>query len=288
MIDRLAIMAPFQEEALARAERLGVRNLQLRIGPGFPISTDEDSLEEAERAAEELQRRGFRVVALGFYRNMLDPGHRAAEGARILNVLRMTAEVFHCPVMGVFAGRNPERSIEDNLAEFRAAWRGPAARAEELGVRIAFENCTMFRDYPIRGINMSHTPAAYEIMFEALPSPALGIEFDPSHCLKQLIDPIPFLRQFPGRVFHFHAKDHERLPAEQQRHGVFDARASRDRFPTFGQIDFATILRALVEIGYTGPITIEAPRDPVFASEEESLRALAESVKNLRMMMGEG
>lgn len=282
----LALHTPYLPERLARVERLGVSAIQLRLGPGFPIDTNDSSLAEARQAAEALGRRGLTVVSLGCYRNVLDPDRqlRQEDVARVMNTIRM-APIFGTDVVGVFAGRDMELSVEDNIPVFQEVWRPIADLAGEMGVRIAFENCSMFRGYPVRGINFSHSPHAYRLMFEALPDEHLGIEFDPSHCLKQLIDPIAFLRQFPGRTFHVHVKDHERLPDMQQQHGCFDVRASRDRLPGFGHIDFPAIFRELRHQGYEGALTIEAERDPIYNSEPKLEEALHESVRKMHRWM---
>ena len=53
------------------------------------------------------------------------------------------------------------------------------------------------------------TPESYRAFFEACPSPALGVNYDPSHLIRMGIDPLRFLREFMGRVYHVHAKDTE-------------------------------------------------------------------------------
>lgn len=284
---KLAMQCAFDDLSLARVEKGGIKALQLRLGPGFPIETRDTSLDEARAAADALAERGFTVETLGFYRNILDPEEavRQDEEKRLRNVVRMAREVFKVKVIGVFAGRQPNLSIEENIPLFREVWTPIVRFAEDYNVRFAFENCSMFRGYPVKGINMAHTPHAYSLMFDAVSSPILGIEFDPSHCLKQLIDPIKFMREFTGRIYHFHAKDHERLAEEQQLHGCFDVRCSRDRLPGHGQIDFAALVEALKIQGYDGPVTIEGHRDPVYTEEKEYAEALVKSRKMLEELI---
>ncbi len=278
----IGLLTPFIPERLDRARALGIRTLQIRLGPGFPIDTEDPDLHEAREAADRLRSGDFSVPVLGFYRNHLapDPELRELEDRRLRNVLRM-APLFGARAVGVFAGRDPELPLEDNYPRFQEVWTPLARAAEQAGVRIAFENCTMYRGYPVRGINIAYCPAAYERLFELVPSPALGIEFDPSHCVKLMIDPLEFLRAFPGRIVHFHAKDHQRDSAALQQYGCFDVRTSQDRFPGFGEVDFTALLRELSRQNYPGPVTIEAERDPDFATEEEIRHALARSVHHL-------
>lgn len=280
---RLGLQIPYDEKHLALLRELGLSDVQLRVGPGFPIETGDAELRDARVAAERLAEQGIRVVALGFYRNLLatDVAEREDDLERLRNVMRM-APLFGTDIIGVFAGRDPEKSIEDNIPRFVEVWEPLAREAENHGLGLAFENCTMFRGYPIRGINFSHTPHAYDLMFDALDSPALGVEFDPSHLMKQFLDPIRFLRRFGDRILHVHAKDHEVLPEEMERHGRFDVRGSRDRFPGRGETDFAAIFEALRGIHYRGDITIEGERDPDAQTPEEIVSGLRESVGFLR------
>ena len=265
---QLALQVPFDADALDHVDALGLDAIQLRIGPGFPIDTrpvttghPDDGLAEAEAAAEELQRRGLHVVALGYYRNMLEPDaaarQREIDGLR--HVMAM-APVFGTDLIGVFAGRQPDLSIDYNLPLFETVWGPLAEQATKLGLRLAFENCTMFKGYPVRGINMSHTPYALQRMFEAVDAPCLGIELDPSHLIKQRIDVLPFVDTFADRIFHLHAKDHRRDAELEQLHGCFDPRVSYDVLPGLGEVDFAALLARLAEHGYRGDVTLEVER----------------------------
>lgn len=283
---RLAIHCPFVPARLDEAARLGLHHLQLRLGPGFPIATDDDRLADARRAADDLAARGLTVVALGCYRNPLaaDLGERRVEIERLRRVMRM-ARIFGTDLIGVFAGRDPDRGLEDNLPAFTAVWTPLAQAAERAGLRFAFENCTMLRGDPPHGINMATTPHILERMFEAVPSPALGLELDPSHLAKQWLDPASIVRRFEGRVFHVHAKDHETLAEQLAEHGRFDLRTSRDRLPGRGQIDFANLFTALAETGYDGPISLEPEHGvdlPDDLPAEERLARLSEAVRFLR------
>lgn len=279
---KLSYLIPSTDRHRALVKSLGLDTIQLRLGPGFPLTLD-GPVDELQATADLLRSDGLAISSLGFYRNMLDPDGtlRDLEIAR-LRRLMAGAHHFGTSTISVFAGRQPELTIEENIPLFREVWGPLAAEAEALGLRFAFENCTMYRGYPIRGINMSISPAAYTLMFDAIPSRALGIEFDPSHCLKQCIDPLRFIRDFADRIYHVHAKDHERLPELEYLHGCFDVRASRDRLPGRGQVDFEAIIAELHMIGYKGAITIEGERDPDFPDGvEEGIRGAVEYLRKL-------
>ena len=93
--------------------------------------------------------------------------------------------------------------------------------------------------------------------------PEFGFNFDPSHLLWQMVDPVAFLRAFPDRIYHVHVKDAARTLDGKS--GILgshlnfgDPRRGWDfRSPGRGQVDFEEIARALNLIGYDGPLSVE-------------------------------
>ena len=51
------------------------------------------------------------------------------------------------------------------------------------------------------------TPEGYRALFRELPSPAIGVNYDPSHFIRMGIDALRFLNEVAARVFHVHGKD---------------------------------------------------------------------------------
>ena len=93
--------------------------------------------------------------------------------------------------------------------------------------------------------------------------PAFGFNFDPSHLLWQMIDPVQFIRAFPERIFHVHVKD--ATTSLDGRGGILsshlpfgDPRRGWDfRSPGRGSVNFEEIIRALNQVGYAGPLSVE-------------------------------
>ncbi|MBC8075633.1 MAG: sugar phosphate isomerase/epimerase, partial [Chloroflexales bacterium] len=112
-------------------------------------------------------------------------------------------------------------------------------------------------------INMGGSPDTWDAMFAAVPSPALGLEFDPSHRFWQGIDHLRALHEYPDRIYHVHAKDTELLPERRYRAGINDT-SFRFRIPGYGGIDWTTFIAALDEIGYSGGVAIEH-EDPIYS-----------------------
>jgi sugar phosphate isomerase/epimerase len=90
-----------------------------------------------------------------------------------------------------------------------------------------------------------------------------GFNFDPSHLLWQGVDPVEFLRAFPDRVYHVHVKDAivtlgGRSGILSSHLGFGDPRRGWDfRSPGRGAVNFEEIIRALNQINYDGPLSVE-------------------------------
>lgn len=93
--------------------------------------------------------------------------------------------------------------------------------------------------------------------------PAFGFNLDPSHFIPQGVDPALFARDFADRIYHMHVKD--AMVRRDGRAGIYgsylpfgDHRRSWDfRSPGHGEVDFESLIRALNDIGYQGPLSVE-------------------------------
>jgi sugar phosphate isomerase/epimerase len=57
-------------------------------------------------------------------------------------------------------------------------------------------------------------------MFNAIPSPNFGLNFDPSHFIWQQVDYVKPLAEFKDRIFHVHAKDARIEQGALDEHGL--------------------------------------------------------------------
>ncbi len=94
--------------------------------------------------------------------------------------------------------------------------------------------------------------------------PAFGFNFDPSHLGYQGVDYVKFIYTFPDRIFHVHMKDATWGDGDGTI-GTFGGHVDfgdNRRFWNFrsvgrGKVDFERIIRALNDIGYNGPLSVE-------------------------------
>ena len=90
-----------------------------------------------------------------------------------------------------------------------------------------------------------------------------GFNFDPSHLIWQGVDPVEFIRAFGDRIYHVHMKD--AIVTLDGRSGILashlnfgDHRRGWDfRSLGHGGVNFEEIIRALNDIGYDGPLSVE-------------------------------
>ena len=224
-----------------------------------------DLAELGERCLDAAADAGARIEAIGMFCNPLLPGPAGEAALRCWEDCIDNASRFGASIVGGFTGRLPDVSIPDCLSRFERVWSVLARRAADRGVRIAFENCAMGGDWTTGDWNIAHGPAAWERMFDAVPSEALGLEWEPCHQMLCLIDPLPQIRKWSDRIFHVHGKDATIRHDVIAEHGVFGAETfALMRTPGFGDSDWTRIISELHLAGYRGCIDIEGWHDPVF------------------------
>ena len=121
--------------------------------------------------------------------------------------------------------------------------------------------------------NIATSPLMWREIFRRVPSPALGLCYDPGHFVWQMIDVYRPLSEFGNRIHHLHMKDtyvdHEMLSDIGILHNVGEDRGIRDHqwwrhtLPGDGEIDwnlFGSLLRTHVSPDADLSIEMEDPR----------------------------
>ncbi len=223
--------------------------------------------DEIRQAAEET---GTVVSAVGLYGNPLGEDAAAQETRGGVDELIEHARRFGTDIVGCFAGRVKDRPIEESLGPWKKLFSGHVSRAETRGVRLALENCRMGGTWKLGDWNIAYGPDVWEMLFSEIPSPALGLEWEPCHQLLGLADPLVQLERWVPRVFHVHGKDAHVDWEVIRRHGLFGRKKwAEQRTAGFGDSDWTAIIRALERGGFSGAIDIEGGHDPVYARERE-------------------
>jgi sugar phosphate isomerase/epimerase len=123
-------------------------------------------------------------------------------------------------------------------------------------------------------------------MFDALPNKNLGLEWEPCHQMVSLIDPMPQLRQWVGKIFHLHGKDATVLWDVVRSKGVHGkAQFAFHRTPGFGDSNWTDIISELRRGGFRGSIDIEGWHDPVYRGDLE-MTGQVHALKHLQNCRG--
>jgi sugar phosphate isomerase/epimerase len=218
--------------------------------------------DEVQRTQDLLAAHGIEIGGLGYYPNPLTPDR--AEAEVYIAHLRKTiaaAGMLGVPVVNTFIGRDWKLSVEENWPRFREVWPPLVKFAEDRGVRIAIENCPMLftKDEWPGGKNLARNPAIWRRMFEEIPSPNFGLNYDPSHLVWQQMDYIKPLREFASRIFHVHLKDArvDRFRLDDVGVLATPLEYHTPKLPGLGDIEWGRFFSALGESGYRGPVCVE-------------------------------
>lgn len=99
--------------------------------------------------------------------------------------------------------------------------------------------------------------------------PSVGLTLDTGHAALGGINPIEVIKAHPERIAHVHCKDIRRAVHKTAREGgasfLDGVLAGMFTVPGDGGLDYAKVMRALADIGYSGWIIIEAEQDPAVA-----------------------
>ncbi|TPI34333.1 sugar phosphate isomerase/epimerase [Mesorhizobium sp. B3-1-9] len=233
------------------------------------------SAAQAKDIAAELAGKGLAISGLGFYPNPLHPdrAHREAVIDHLKKVIVLASRM-GVPLVNTFCGGDASKTIDANWEDAQKIWPSIIAHAREHGVKLAFENCPMIFSYDEwpGGHNIAYSPYVWRRILEAWGGD-VGMNFDPSHLVWQMIDKERFIREFGKSMLHVHAKDlmidHDGL----YERGILSAGIGWQvpRMPGLGDIDWSRIFSGLYRAGYDGPVIIEH-EDRRFEGTDEKVK----------------
>lgn len=249
-----------------------------RYGGVRHLGVEDFTQAQADHVNEMCARHGIAISGLGYYSNPLSSN--AEEAVHVLTHLRKVIDasrLLGVNLVNTFVGANTQAPLDDNLQRFADFWPDLVKYAEDRGVKIAIENCPMLypNTWPF-GMNLARTPAIWRRMFEIIPSPNFGLNYDPSHLVMQLIDPIAPIHEFGKRIFHTHAKDMRADRESLNDVGCLVPPMQRcmAKIPGLGDISWGKWIGALTDAGYNGPVCIEVEDEAFTDTLEGRKRSL--------------
>jgi len=247
---KLSIITPYSPEKLAFAAQAGYEGVVVTPGPDFNPELSDSAIDQILATARNA---GIRIVSIEYFgpnHTDPDPGKRAAANAEFVRALEFCHRL-GCKFVGTFSGGMPGASMEDQAKAYAEVFHEKYLPVcEKLGVTMGWEN------YPT-AINFATTPAAMQAVFDLVPSKRLGLEFDPSHFVRQYIDPVSAAWQLKDRILAVHAKDTEIIQPVLQQVGISGHGWWRYRIPGQGIVNWPAFLTVLLQIQFNGGIAVE-------------------------------
>ncbi len=234
---------------------------------------DMTSLRASEIMAE-VSENGLGVSALGYYPNPLhaEAAHRDQVIGHLKKVIK-AAGLMGVKVVNTFVGGDKSLTLDQNWTRAEAIFPGIVAFAFDAGVTLAFENCPMIfsKDEWPGGHNIAYSPRIWRRIFEAWDG--VGMNYDPSHLVWQMIDGARFIREFGPKMVHVHAKDLMIDRDGLYENGVMSLGVGWQvpRMPGLGDIDWAGVFSGLYRAGYDGPVIIEH-EDRTFEGSDAAIK----------------
>ncbi|HEY0443584.1 MAG TPA: sugar phosphate isomerase/epimerase [Candidatus Limnocylindrales bacterium] len=230
---------------------------------------------QAKDLAAEIRGKGLVISGLGFYPNPLhpDPEHRATVIAHLKNVIT-AAEKMDVGLVNTFMGADKDMTPDQNWAEALRVWPDIVSFAADHGRKITLENCPMLfsEDEWPGGNNLATTPRMWRRILEQWGG-TIGLNFDPSHLILQMIDIPRFIAEFGPHILHVQAKDLWIDREGLYERGIFSMGMGWQvpRLPGLGDVDWPHLFGALWRAGYDGDVIIEH-EDRDFEKTDELIR----------------
>ena len=226
-----------------------------------------------------LTAKGLSISGLGYYPNPLhaDAAHREAVIAHLMRVIT-AAGLMGVKLVNTFVGGDRTLTVDQNWARAEQIFAPIVAHAQASGVTLAFENCPMIfsHDEWPGGHNIAYAPRIWRRIFETW-GDAVGMNYDPSHLVWQMIDAARFVREFGPRMVHVHAKDLMIDRDGLYDHGILSAGIGWQvpRMPGLGEVNWPGFFAGLYRAGYDGPVIIEHEDRDFEGSDDNVKRGFA-------------
>lgn len=251
---RLGFLTNYTPERVQIARQIGFTCLELHAS-----SLVGEDAPNVARVRAVLEENDIAVSAIACYQNHLEEGKEAERAEYFQRVIELAPQL-GCSVVATMGGCTQESKDSNDvllsIPAFQTYFSEIVKVAQDNDVKIAFENWPGGHPAPLM-INIAVSPHAWDAMFDAVPSPALGLEYDPSHMVRLNMEYLPAIKRYADRIHHVHAKDTTIDTARLNEVGYIGKGWWRYSIPGRGVVDWDGVFRELKAIGYTGDVDIE-------------------------------
>jgi len=264
---RLGALGPFTEANVRAAKEEGFTNMIL--GATRRSTMDPTTLDDAkiENVRQTLKKYAMNVSAFQASQQHInpDPAKRKDENDYFVKIIEL-AGALGIPYIGTSSGKDETKPFQaqvDDIVKTYTERYFPAC--EKHKVKILWE------PYP-GGQNIATSPVGFEALFKGFhDSPNVGLQYDPSHLVWQMMDPIQTARDFVDKIYDVHLKDTEVRWDILRKGGINPVNKQSwwlYRLPGLGSINWAEFFTVLQRAGYQGAMSIEH-EDPLYGSPNQ-------------------
>ena len=253
---KLALITDYSPQKLAFATETGYEGVVVKTGKDFNPYLSDSQIDKILATSRET---GCRIISVECFFDLggkginhidPDPAVRRATNEKFIHCLEFTHRL-GCKFVGSFSGGIPEASFERQAKELAEVFHEKYLPVcQKYDVSMGWEN------YPT-GINFATVPAAWNKVFELIPDRHFGMEFDPSHLVRQYIDPYQAVWDIRDRLLAIHLKDTEITQPILQQVGIHGEHWWRYRIPGQGLIDWPRFFTVLLQVGFNGGAAVE-------------------------------
>jgi sugar phosphate isomerase/epimerase len=266
---KLGLLGQFSEANLDFTRQEGFTSIGLWANRKTPLDAEAVTDEQVENVKAAVRRSGLHLSVLGCTENHIHPDAeaRSRANAYFSRVIELAGRL-GVSYIGTASGTMPGRPLDEQVSEVvRVYTEKYFPHCQKHKVRILWEPYA-------GGPNIATGPVGYEALFQAFgDSPYVGLQYDPSHLVWQMMDPIQCARDFADKIYDVHLKDTEILWNVLRKTGIHplnNARWWRFRLPGMGSINWAAFFTVLMDAGFTGAMNIEH-EDPLYGSPNRGI-----------------
>src|SRR4051794_29022606 len=262
---KLGVLGKYTPANVAFAQEAGFTNMILDAGARSTLDAANITDTQVEEVRRTLAQHKMHVSAFQLTVNHIDADRdrRTRTNTYFVRAIELAGKL-GVPYIGTASGKNASQSFTQQVDEVVRTYNEhyfPACERNK--VRILWE------PWP-DGPNIATSPVGYEALFKGFHnSPYVGLQYDPSHLVRQFMDPIQTARDFADKIYDVHLKDTEILWPVLRSGGITpvnDQHWWRYRIPGMGSIVWRDFFSVLQDIGYTGAMSVEQ-EDPLYGAD---------------------
>lgn len=261
---KLGVLGRYTPNNVAFAQSAGFTNMILDAGPRSTIDASKITDAEIDAIKQTLRQHNMHVSAFQITVNHIDPddSKRSRTNDYFVKAIEVAGKL-GVPYIGSATGKDTSKSFPEQINTIVRTYNDKYFRAcESSRVRILWE------PWP-GGPNLATGPVGFRALFKGFDnSQFVGLQYDPSHLVRQFMDPIETAWEFKDQIYDVHLKDTEIFWPILKAGGIDPVDKAEwwtYRIPGMGSIAWHEFFSVLQSVGYNGGMSIEQ-EDPFYGA----------------------